>query len=559
MPVRPQEQLHEYREPVSTRPAATVLLLRDSPSGYEVLMTRRSMTASFAPGAFVFPGGALDADDGSQLAQQLSNTRATQHEEQKAFTVASIREAFEELGVLLAYKANGEMAGGAEIAQLSRERDANFLSDIQAAGFKLAVDKVYFLCHWITDRDLPKRFDARFFAARMPEGQLPVADEGEQFEPVWVSPNEALARHDRGEFSMIFPTIRTLRWMGRFSSIDHLLAACHGEKPLFISSPRAGLLKGEIERFSEHEAAYGELEMVVPDGQIKHTLDWNYTEPVALLRNVLRLTCPNPGMMTGAGTNTYIIVGRTSEASDAAISEYAVIDPGPTDRAHIERIAAVVGKKLKYILCTHAHLDHSPGAAYLKELTGAPILGRQWLPSTFGKPDYGDFLPEREIEHGERFVVGHTTLRAVHTPGHASNHLCFIMEEDGLLISGDHINNGSTVVINPPDGNMLAYINALDVLANEPVDYILPAHGWVLGPAKLAIAQLKGHRLGREAKVFKALQGRNHSTTKALLPLVYDDVRPELFPVAERSLIAHLEKLVEDGRVSLREEIYSLV
>jgi recombination protein RecT len=559
MPVRPQEQLHEYREPVSTRPAATVLLLRDSPGGYEVLMTRRSMTASFAPGAFVFPGGALDKSDGSALAQQLSQCRATQHEEQKAFTVASIREAFEELGVLLAYKPNGELAGEAEIAALSRERDADFLADIQKYDLKLAVDKVYFLCHWITDRDLPKRFDARFFAARMPPGQTPVADEGEQFEPVWVSPNEALARHARGEFEMIFPTIRTLRWMGRFASIDTLIEACQGEKPLFISSPRAGYVKGEIERFSEQEAAYGELEMVVPDGQIRHHLDWNYQAPVALLRNVARLTCPNPGMMTGAGTNSYIVMGRASEAADAPITEYAVIDPGPTDRAHIERLAAIVGKKLKYILCTHAHLDHSPGAAYLKELTGAPILGRQWLPSSFGKPDYGDFHPDQEVQHGERFKVGHTTLRAVHTPGHASNHLCFIMEEDGLLISGDHINNGSTVVINPPDGNMLAYITALDALAQEPVDYILPAHGWVLGPAKLAIAQLKGHRLGREAKVFKALQGHNHSTTKALLPIVYDDVRPELYPVAERSLIAHLEKLVEDGRVSLKSEVYSLV
>jgi recombination protein RecT len=559
MPVRPQEQLYEYREPVTTRPAATVLLMRDVPGGYEVLMTRRSETASFAPGAFVFPGGALDKSDGSALAQQLSQSRASQHEEQKAFTVASIREAFEELGVLIAYRANGEMAGAQEIAQLSRERDADFLADIERNGLKLAVDKVYFLCHWITDRDLPKRFDARFFAARMPEGQTPVADEGEQFEPVWVSPVEALARYARGEFSMIFPTIRTLRWMSRFASIDALIEACQGEKPLFVSSPRAGFLKGEVERFSEHEAAYGELEMVVPDGQIRHSLDWNYQEPIALLRNVFRLTCPNPGMMTGAGTNTYIIAGRASEAPDAPITEYAVIDPGPTDRAHVERIAAVVGGKLKYIFCTHAHLDHSPGAAHLKELTGAPILGRKWLPSTFGKPDYGDFHPDLEIEHGQRFKVGHTTLRAVHTPGHASNHLCFIMEEDGLLISGDHINNGSTVVINPPDGNMLAYITALDALALEPVDYILPAHGWVLGPAKLAIAQLKGHRLGREAKVFKALQSLNHSTTKALLPHVYDDVRPELFPVAERSLIAHLEKLVEDGRVSVKAEVYSLV
>jgi recombination protein RecT len=521
-------------------------------------MTRRSLTASFAPGAFVFPGGALDVADGSILAQQLSRSRATQSAEQRAFTVASIREAFEELGVLLAYRADGRLAGQADINRLSRARDADFLADVQAAGLTLAVDHVHFLCHWITDRDLPKRFDARFFAARMPEGQTPVADETEQTEPVWVSPNEALARHERGEFSMIFPTIRTLRWMGRFASIDALLSACAEERPLFVSSPRAGYLKGVVERYSEHEAAYGELQMVVPDGQIRHHLDWNYQSPVPLLKNVLRLTCPNPGMMTGAGTNTYIIAGRASADADAAIVEYAVIDPGPTDRAHVERIAAVVGQKLKYILCTHAHLDHSPGAAYLQELTGAPILGREWLPSSFGKPGYGDFTPDRQVQHGDRFSVGHTTLRAVHTPGHASNHLCFVMEEDGLLISGDHINNGSTVVINPPDGNMKAYLDALDLLAKEPVDFILPAHGWVLAPAQEAIAHLKTHRLGREDKVFKALQSASPSSISELLPKVYADVAPALFPVAERSLLAHLEKLVEDGKIALKGDLYSV-
>ena len=558
MPVRPQEYVHEYREPVTPRPAATVLLLRDAPGGYEVLMTRRSMTASFAPGAFVFPGGALDKSDGSDLAESLSLSRPTQHKEQKAFTVAAIREACEELSVLLATRADGSSAGAAEIAAMSRSRDADFLADIERLGLKMAVDEVYFLCHWITDRDLPKRFDARFFAARMPKGQEPVADEGEQFEPVWVSPNDALARHGRGEFEMIFPTIRTLRWMGRFGSIDALIQACAGEKPLFVSCPRGGYLKGQVERFSEHEAAYGELELLNPDGQIKHSLDWNYQEPVALLRNVFRLTCPNPGMMTGAGTNTYIIAGRASTERDAPITEYAVIDPGPEDRGHIERIAAVVGPHLKYILCTHAHPDHSPGAVHLQELTGAPILGREWKISHLGRAHYSDFFPDRQVEHGERFTVGHCTLRAVHTPGHASNHLCFILEEDGLLISGDHINNGSTVVINPPDGNMLAYIKALDALAQEDVDYILPAHGWVLAPAKDAIAQLKAHRLGREAKVLGALKAIGSGTTKDLLPKVYDDVRPELYPVAERSLIAHLEKLVEEGTARLTDGVYAV-
>lgn len=531
---RKTKQLHDWREPVTPRAAATILLLRDGVDGLEVLMTRRSQTASFAPGAFVFPGGALDDEDGSAQARALSVARDSQGDEQRAFSVASVREAFEELGVLLAYRADGSLAGADDVAALDRG-DPDFLGQLRAGGYRMAIDRVWWLCHWITDRDLPKRFDARFFVAPMPPGQEPLADEGETFEPQWVSPRRALERHERGEFAMIFPTIRTLRRLTHLPSVASVLEACASDKPLWLSCPRAAHLRGVVERYSEHEGPYGELELVIPDGRILHSLDWQHDRAVPLLKNVQRLTAPNPGRMTGPGTNTYI-VGEPGA--------YLVIDPGPDDAGHIGRIATIVGDGLKYIVCTHAHMDHAPGSAPLKALTGAPILSAP--PGSHSRSSW-PFTPDRELAHGERLRVGDSTLRVVHTPGHASNHLCFILEEDRLLFSGDHINNGSTVVIDPPDGNMRAYLDALGHLLDEPLDYILPAHGWVIGFAHDAIRHLIAHRLKRERKVLDALRAAGRTTIKGLLPAVYDDVDPVMHPVAARSLLAHIDKLVADG------------
>ena len=537
---RQEYRVHDYRPPVEPRPAATILLLRDTSDGIEVLMTRRSMQASFAPGVFVFPGGAVDADDRGDAARSLSRSRETQSHEQQAFTVAAIREAFEELGILLARLPDGSSAGQAHLDRMSRERDADFLEQIGHHGMNLAVEDVYWLCHWITDRDLPKRFDARFFVARMPADQEPVADEGETFEPVWISPRDALQRHEQGSFSMIFPTIRTLRRLAQFADVQSVLDQCVSEKPLWTSSPRGAMLRDQIERFSEHEPPYGELELIVPDGRLLHSLDWQHEKPVALLRNVMRLTAPNPGRMTGPGTNTYII--GEPEAG------YLVIDPGPDLSIHVQRIAAIVGNGLKAILCTHAHPDHSPGAVELKALTGAPIFG---APSGPNFRSEWQFTPDRTLAHGERIGVAGSTLKVIHTPGHASNHLCFLLEEDALLISGDHINNGSTVVIDPPDGNMRDYLQALQDLLQEPIEYILPAHGWVLGFAHESIRQLIAHRLKREGKVLSSVKRTGGGTVDELVRAVYDDVDAIMHPVAKRSLLAHLEKLALDNQVTV--------
>jgi recombination protein RecT len=321
---------------------------------------------------------------------------------------------------------------------------------------------------------------------------------------------------------------------------------------LWTSCPRGGLLEGREERFMEHEQAqgFGELELVSPDGQIVHALDWGTNTPVRLLKNVIRLTAPNPGAMTGPGTNSYL-VGDPHTG-------YIAIDPGPDDSEHIERLWQAAGGDIRMIVCTHSHPDHSPGARPLQLLcAGAPhgkpsILG---LPSASTANEYSQFTPDRSLQNNELLVLvpqGKTanltsTLKVIHTPGHAANHLCLVLVEDGLLFSGDHILNGSTTVVNPPDGEMTAYLDSLDALAaachEHGIAFILPAHGYVLGDALGAIAQLKAHRLKREAKVLKAMQAEPDGSMDDWVKLAYDDVPTRLWPIAKRSMLAHVQRL----------------
>lgn len=536
--VRASQLLHPQREPAVPRPAATVLLLRDAPGGLEVLMTRRSATASFAPGAYVFPGGGIDAADAQ--AHGIVARRAGQDDLRLTQAIAAIRESFEELGVLLARHRDGTPATAADLVGL--DRHAPFAAQCRDRGLVLAADEVFVLAHWITDRDLPRRFDVPFLVARMPEGQSPVADEAEQFEPVWVRPADALARHAAGAFFMIFPTIRTLERLEKFADVAAVLAACSGEQPLWTSCPRAGFVQGAEARYMEHEMQFGELALVCPDGQLLHHLDWRTDQPVSLLKNVVRMTAPNPGAMTGPGTNGYI-VGDPDTG-------YIVIDPGPEDPGHQERIWRATGGDVRLIVCTHSHADHSPGARPLQALcrTRPPILG---LPSAPTARPASAFTPDRTLADGEVLTLsgaGRThSLEVIHTPGHAANHVCLVLQEDGLLFSGDHILNGSTTVVDPPDGDMTAYLDSLDRLSAacqaRGIEFILPAHGHVLGFAPRAIAMLRAHRLQREARIVAAMRERPSGTLEDWVELAYADVPPRMWPLAKRSLLAHVQRI----------------
>jgi recombination protein RecT len=540
--VRPTQFLHPQREAAVPRPAATVLLLRDSPQGLEVLMTRRSAGASFAPGAYVFPGGTIDAADAQS--HDVAARRPTQDDKRLTQAIAAIRESYEELGVLLVRRADGQALVAADLAAIERRQPLP--AQCRAHGLVLAADEVFVLAHWITDRDLPRRFDVPFLVARMPPGQVPIADDAEQFEPQWVRPADALERHKAGTFFMIFPTIRTLQRLAKFDSVDAVLKACASEHPLWTSCPRAGFVNGAETRYMEHESPYGELALVSPDGQVVHHLDWRTDEPVPLLKNLTRITAPNPGVMTGPGTNSYL-VGDPDTG-------YLAIDPGPNEAEHIERIWRAAGGNIRMIVCTHSHPDHSPGARPLQALCAGkpPILG---LPSASTARAASEFTPDRALAHGEVLALEgggrRHSLKVIHTPGHAANHLCLVLLEDGLLFSGDHVLNGSTTVVDPPDGDMTAYIDSLDALIAacdaHGIEFILPAHGYVLGFARQAIAGLKAHRLQREAKVIAAMQARPEGGLDEWVELVYDDVPPRMWPVAKRSLLAHVQRIEAFG------------
>lgn len=268
-----------------------------------------------------------------------------------------------------------------------------------------------------------------------------------------------------------------------------------------------------------------------------------------LLGNVMRLTAPNPGMMTGPGTNSYIV--------GTAASGYVVIDPGPDDAAHIRRLYDATAGDIRAIVCTHSHADHSPAAKPLQALCAVaqvtpPILG---LPSGAHARANARFAPDKTLQNQEllrlipRRLEGDFThtLQVIHTPGHAANHLCLILVEDGLLFSGDHILNGSTPVIDPPDGNMVAYLDSLDVLSAacmaHEIEYILPAHGYVLHQAPQVITHLKAHRLKREAKIAAVMQALPQGSLDEWVAKAYDDAPPRLWPVAKRSFLAHVERI----------------
>jgi glyoxylase-like metal-dependent hydrolase (beta-lactamase superfamily II) len=251
---------------------------------------------------------------------------------------------------------------------------------------------------------------------------------------------------------------------------------------------------------------------------------------------VRRIIAPNPGVMTGPGTNTYLV----------GTDELIVIDPGPDDESHLQAILAAAGAPIRWILCTHTHMDHAPGAARLKQLSGATIAAMA-APRT----DHDFQLSvDRVLKDGDLIECGAVSIRALHTPGHASNHLCYLLSHNKMLFTGDHIMQSSTVVIWPPDGNMRAYVDSLRDLLKVDLAVLAPGHGSLIEQPHGELNRLIEHRLRREDKVRQAvLRAGTGATIEALLPSAYDDVSKSLHKWAALSLQAHLEKLVADGEL----------
>ena len=251
-----------------------------------------------------------------------------------------------------------------------------------------------------------------------------------------------------------------------------------------------------------------------------------------LAAGVRRLTAPNPGMMTGPGTNSYII----------GSAQLAIIDPGPVIESHLQQLAGI--GDVRWIIATHTHPDHSPGASLLAEMTGASLVG---MPPPQRPHQDQSFEPSQVPVDGDILEGPDFRLHLLHTPGHASNHICILHDDYRWLFTGDHVMNGSTVVIDPPDGDMTDYLQSLRRLRDEDVRSIAPGHGPLFHNPVEVIDQIIDHRLRREDGVRAALASNKDLSSMELVPHVYQDVDESLYTWAERSLLAHLLKLEKDG------------
>ena len=340
---------------------------------------------------------------------------------------------------------------------------------------------------------------------------------------------------------MLTPTQKTLETIGKFATVAEAMAWATAPRQVALVMPRVGHGREGLRPVMPDEPAWAELGRIDPAGHGKESYDIVPDRAVRLSERVIRVTADNGSVMTGPGTNTYLIGGSDVE-------RWSVIDPGPAIDAHVDAIVAAAPGPIDRIFVTHTHKDHSPATLALKERTGATVFGlapthREWQDATFAA--------DVTLHGGERVAIGESThLAVIHTPGHASNHLCYLLEEERTLFTGDHLMQQSTVVINPPDGDMAAYLASLRALLPLDLEWLAPGHGFLMAEPRAAIEAVIAHRLKRESKVVAALEELGPAPLDRLLAKVYADVPERMHPVALRSLTAHLLKLRDEGRAA---------
>jgi len=481
--------------------AAAVILLRQDtdPNNPEVFWVRRSDKLAFLGGFHAFPGGQIDAEDA------LVNVRNAPNPETAAMISGAARELFEELGVLAA-------RGG---ETLTKGQRASLLDDLESARmswpalldhFNLYLDAndFTFVGRWVTPPFNARRFDTWFFIVNCPPKQEPNVIAGELSGGEWLPARDAYARWMRDEVVAVPPTLHALRTLG------------------------AGMTPDLVERFLSIRQAHG-----VPERQI--TFRPNY------------ICFPVRTPTRPPATHTCCYIVHTSK-------EMLIFDPGSPYEDEQQALAECVdemiaaGRQVREIVLTHHHPDHVGGVNALKAHLGGnvPVAAHKETANIFNEVD-------RFIEDGEIITLDgdpQLQLQAMHTPGHARGHLCFHDAQRGVLITGDNIVGFGSVLIDPSDGNMRDYLKSLQRMRSLPnLSVLFGGHGPAVATPYQKIDEYISHRLERERKILETVQNGT-TDPKEIVNQVYTDVSPKAHAMAERAVLAHLQKLREDGKVS---------
>tara|TARA_B100000686_G_C16579147_1_gene857160 strand:- start:100 stop:996 length:897 start_codon:yes stop_codon:yes gene_type:complete len=269
-----------------------------------------------------------------------------------------------------------------------------------------------------------------------------------------------------------------------------------------------------------------------------------------IIPGVRRIVAPNPSPFTFKGTNTYII----------GYGEVALIDPGPLLEQHVENIKRALRKEaITHIFVTHSHIDHSPAADRIREITGAPVIGSYPIKQSEGMPVEAaqeNFVLDRELVDGEVINSNNWSLEAIYTPGHMSNHYCYALKKHKLLFSGDHVMGWNTTIVSPPDGNMGQYLGSLNVCLKRDEELYLPGHGPAIRDTKRFVSAYLNHRIQREKEIMVCLE-RGLTKIPNMVASMYSHLPKTMHGAAARSVLAHLEHLVETGAVKCAAPISS--
>ncbi|MBI4851713.1 MAG: MBL fold metallo-hydrolase [Acidobacteria bacterium] len=489
--------------PAKPKDAASVVLLRSSKDP-NIYWVKRADSLVFMPGVNAFPGGQRDTSDGEIPVLNAESPEAAQ------MVVCAVRELFEETGVLIAKAV--EHADREQLANLRQELlkgNRSFKSILMATGLSLDASMFTPAGRWVTPPFAPRRFDTWFFLTWLPENQTAEIIPGELVKGEWIRPEKALEDWENGQVLLAPPTLHIIRTLAE--GIDSDITA------RLMSIPEA---TGSIVRRIE-----------MHDGM--------------LLFPVLTPTLP-----PATHTNCYII-GK---------EEFVIIDPASPYEEEQTQLAKFIdsliatGQRPREILLTHFHPDHVGGVAALKKHLNIPVRAHPLTQEKVGEL----FQIDSIIADNEIILLPGKKpwrLRAIYTPGHAQDHICFFEERTGALVSGDLIVGMGTVVIDPPEGNMRNYLDSLSKVGELPLTALFGAHGAPMGGAHFKVQQYISHRLLRETNILKSVE-KGFTTIPEIVKAVYTDVPEKMHKLAERSVLAHLEKLTLDGRVSLEQGHY---